>query len=135
MKDENLIFLLSTERGGSNLITKMLDAHSEINGPTTKHLLNPLLRNYHRYTPFTDESWGDLVDDLLNLYNVDFSKWRFDPKKEKLLDEVPFSDVSQLAMWFFKNERLNNGKFSSGNKLKVTPSEFELLLKYKKIHA
>ncbi len=67
-------FLMCSERSGSNLITRMLDAHSGICGPATKHLINPVARNAFRYEPLERPGhWQALLDDIHHLLDADFS--------------------------------------------------------------
>ncbi len=104
-------FLLCSERSGSNLITKMLNAHSQICGPSTKHLMNPVYRNLFRYTPLNDDkNWEQLIKDLLNLYNVEFSVWKSEFSLDELKKEIPKGDYVTLINYFFDKETSINGK-------------------------
>ncbi len=99
------IFLLCSERSGSNFITKLFNAHSQICGPSTKHLMNPYFRNLFRYGDLKkDENWKVLVDDLLNLYNVDFSIWKSHISEQELLENVEVGNTKGLINYFFDKE-------------------------------
>ena len=99
------IFLFCTERSGSNLLTKLMNAHSEICGPSTKHLLNPTFRNLHRYEPLNEKkNWNEFLDDLLNLYNVDFSSWNSSLTKNELLRSIDSGSVAELFHYIFDKE-------------------------------
>ena len=105
------IFLFCTERSGSNLITKLMNAHSEVCGPSTKHILNPTFRNLHRYAPLQEkENWNALLDDVLNLFNVDFSKWQVTFSKDELIKEIKPGDVGSLFHYIFDKETKRNSK-------------------------
>ena len=68
---------MCSERSGSNLITKVLNGHKNICGPSTKHILNPVARNPFRYGDLSQsENWQQLVEDIHNLLTIDFSIWR-----------------------------------------------------------
>ncbi len=104
-------FLLCSERSGSNLITKLLNAHSNICGPSTKHLMNPVFRNLYRYSPLEiSENWKCLVKDVLNLYNVEFSIWKSSFDLEELLSNVDKGDYIGLVNYFFDKEAIANTK-------------------------
>ena len=111
LKDDDLTFLLCSERSGSNLITKLLNNHSQICGPSTKHLINPVIRNAFRYQPYDqNNNWSNLIDDILNLYNVNFSVWKSDFTKQELIKEVNHGDLDQLILYFFSKETNANLK-------------------------
>lgn len=104
------IFLLSSERGGSNLISKIFNAHNDIAAPTTKHLLNPIFRNAFRYEPIED-NWETLVEDFLTLYKVPFAYWRTEVSKSELMDNVPAGSIKGLVSYVYEKEikELNKG--------------------------
>ena len=105
------IFLFCTERSGSNLITKLMNAHSEICGPSTKHILNPTFRNLHRYEPLEElENWNAFIEDLINLFNVDFSKWQMSFSKNELIEQVEIGDVNALFHYIFDKETKGQSK-------------------------
>lgn len=107
----NTIFLLCSERSGSNFITKLMNRHSRICGPSPKHLINPVARNYFRYQPLgLRENWEILVNDILNLFNVKFSIWKASYTREELLNEVKYGDLSGLLSYFFRKETECNQK-------------------------
>ena len=105
------IFLFCTERSGSNLITKLMNAHTQICGPSTKHILNPTFRNLHRYTPIDDiNNWYSFIDDLLNLFYVDFSSWHVTFTKKELIEKVKPGNVSELFHYIFDKESKAHSK-------------------------
>ena len=105
------VFLFCSERSGSNLITKLVNAHSSICGPSTKHLLNASLRNLHRYQEINeDENWKDFVTHLMDLFHVDFSIWKSDVDSNELFDQVKQGDIQELFNYIFDKETQINGK-------------------------
>ena len=105
------IFLFCTERSGSNLITKLMNAHSEICGPSTKHILNPTFRNLYRYEPLDEaENWSAFIEDLLNLFNVDFSKWEVSFSKNELIEQIETGDINALFHYIFDKETKGQSK-------------------------
>lgn len=111
MDINNNIFLLCSERSGSNFITKLMNNHSKVCGPSTKHIINPTARNYFRYQPLTNtENWESLIDDILNLFNVKFSIWTTEFSKQELLDSIDCGDLGGLLNYFFSKETDYNGK-------------------------
>ena len=107
----SIYFLLASERSGSNFITKLLNGHSNICGPSTKHIINPVARNLFRYEPLTRKpNWDELLRDMHNLMQVKFSFW----KKTFSLDELSLlsqpGDVPTLIKNIFYEEARANGK-------------------------
>lgn len=106
-------FLISSERSGSNLITKILNSHSEICGPSPKHLINPTLRNFFRYNPLENKKNRDeFIQDLSNLINVDFGLWRSKvtiTELEQILDD---SNIFELLRKIYWKEAVANKKSS-----------------------
>jgi hypothetical protein len=104
-------FLMCSERCGSNLITKMLDAHSAICGPATKHLINPVARNAFRYEPLTDAAhWAALLDDIHGLLSADFSHWRRSFTRAELDTLAAPGELAALIARIFDAEAQAHGK-------------------------
>jgi hypothetical protein len=98
-------FLICSERSGSNLITRMLDAHSQICGPATKHLINPVARNAFRYEPLErPANWQALLDDIHALLNAEFSHWRQGFSLDDLRRLAEPGDVAGLIRKIFAAE-------------------------------
>lgn len=107
----NFSFLMCSERCGSNLITRMLDAHSQICGPAPKHLINPLARNLFRYEPLADASnWQALLSDVQALLAADFSHWRSAFSVDDLAALAPAGDAATLIRGIYGREAQAHGK-------------------------
>lgn len=104
-------FLMCSERCGSNLITKMLDAHPLICGPATKHLVNPVARNVFRYEPLEQPAnWRALLQDIHALLNADFSRWRRSYTLAELASMADPGDLPTLLRRIYADEARANGK-------------------------
>lgn len=104
-------FLICSERSGGNLITKIMDSHSNICGPSPKHIFNPVLRNLFRYSPLTNEdNWKELVKDIHRLLNVDFSNWKKNFLFDELINLSKTGDINNLLRDIFYTESEENGK-------------------------
>ncbi len=61
-----VVFLVCSERSGSNLLRAMLDAHPQIHAPMPVHLGGTLAKRLHRYGDLQrDEAWAALVGDAI----------------------------------------------------------------------
>lgn len=67
-------FLMCSERSGSNLISRMFDAHPRVCAPTPAHLVRVLGENRHRYD--TDGAWPRLLEDAADLLRTTVGPWR-----------------------------------------------------------
>ena len=106
-----LIFLMCSERSGSNFITKLVNGHSQIVGPSVKHLFNPVLRNYFRYGDLNcEDNWNELLEDILNLFQADFSIWKLELSLKKLSGFAAPGDISTLLKSIFEAEAELNDK-------------------------
>ena len=102
---------MCSERSGSNFITKVMNGHSNIVGPSIKHIVNPVARNIFRYGDLKVESnWNELIEDIYRLVSVDFSIWKSDLSKEKLFKLAPIGDVQALIRNIFMEEARIHGK-------------------------
>lgn len=104
-KNEKIIFLMSSERSGSNLITKIMNSHNLISGPNTKHLFNTILRNIFRYGDINHEiNWKKVVQDSVNLVNSEFSFWKSKFSTEEVLAKVKKGNIAELLIYFYRIE-------------------------------
>lgn len=106
-----MYFLLSSERSGSNFITKLMNGHSNICGPSTKHIINPVVRNLFRYEDIKiKKNWEQLVNDIFNLINIEFSIWEHKFTINELLSFAKEGDIKSLISNIFYAEAKANGK-------------------------
>ena len=107
----SMFFLMCSERSGSNFITKLLNGHNNICGPSTKHIINPVARNLFRYGDITQQSnWNALLIDIHRLINVDFSIWNKRFTLHDLEKLAPLGDITSLIKNIFMEEAKANGK-------------------------
>ncbi|MCU7938652.1 MAG: sulfotransferase [gamma proteobacterium symbiont of Bathyaustriella thionipta] len=107
----SMFFLMCSERSGSNFITKLMNGHSNIVGPSIKHIVNPVARNIFRYGDLKNKkNWIELIEDIYRLVSVDFSVWKSDLSKENLLNLAPVGDVQAFIRNIFMEEGKAHGK-------------------------
>jgi hypothetical protein len=106
-----MVFLMCSERSGSNLITKILNGHNKICGPSTKHIFNPVIRNLFRYEPLSEpKNWLDLLTDISDLMSVDFSIWNKTFGLEDLVNMAERGDIATLLRNIYLEEAEENKK-------------------------
>ncbi|NNE22463.1 MAG: hypothetical protein HKN11_07610 [Rhizobiales bacterium] len=88
MSDQKLIepiILMCSERSGSNLITRMFDAHPEVAAPGTSHIMYVLSENAWKY----GANHSTLQRDLPDIFRAKISSW--------LIDEMPPDQLRALS--------------------------------------
>ena len=104
-------FLLCSERSGSNLITQMLDSHSEVCGPFPSHLMLRVGRHAYRYGDLTDDArWSLLLQDVVDYLNAMHSKWKVLPTLEELHTGVSKRSFGALHQFIYEHEAKAWGK-------------------------
>ena len=69
-------FLLCSERSGSNLITKLMDAHPEVCGPSPTHLFRTFAPNLWRYGSVPEDAgWEALCRDVADYLVSQLGVW------------------------------------------------------------
>ncbi len=111
------IFLLGTERSGSNLLRLLLDAHPRIAVPHPPHVV--------RYFSPLEAGYGDLadarnfralVDDILRLVRVHIHPWNLPLDAERLVREAAPRSVFGVYCALQEQYRASTGKARWGCK-------------------
>jgi len=93
-------FLMCSERSGSNLITKILNAHPEVCGPFPSHIIRTVLLNYHRYGDLgNDRHWEALIEDVAYFLRNMFAVWKTCPTEAQLrtASHRTFAELVRIA--------------------------------------
>lgn len=80
------LFIMSSERSGSNLLRMMLGAHSRLAAPPPPHMWRHLTKALPRYAPLTNEkNFRGLVEDAVMMTQRSYAhlnwKYEFDPSQ------------------------------------------------------
>ena len=104
-------FLICSERSGSNLMTKILDAHPDICGPFPRHAFNYLARNYYKYGDISvKENWEALVQDVVRFMNSGFSVWKTEVTAEMIFQNVKTHALAEILRYYYESEAVANNK-------------------------
>ena len=113
MRPGNMLFtfLISSERSGSNLITRLLDGHSKIAGPSPTHLFRRLIEHYPRYgTLQHQENWDALITDTVALFETKLGHWNIQLRSEALTRHVDPRSLQALLHHIYEKEAIASGK-------------------------
>ena len=99
------MFLLCSERSGSNLITRMLGGHPVVCSPSPTHLIRILCENRPRYGDLRiDGNWHTLLDDAVALFVTKLGAWYTELDFDQLVSEVPERSIVGLLRYIFSRE-------------------------------
>jgi hypothetical protein len=124
----NPVFIVGTERSGSNLLRLMLDAHSQIAIPHPPHILAyfaKLETLYARASPH--DAFPKLVDDVLRHVAGHIHPWPVLPDRQELLS-IPSRDVIGLFLNIYDQYLRATGKPCWGCKSTFVIHHVEALL-------
>ena len=109
MKPMRYIFLMCSERSGSNLIARMMGSHPDCCAPPPAHLLRLLVRNRAGYGDLDlAANWRRLVDDLIDLLATSLVEWQYRPDRDRLLGgALPRSLAALLRDTYEQEARLH----------------------------
>ena len=109
-KIKSPVFLLCSERSGSNLIREILGAHSEIASPMPIHLLGQIGNSLYRYGDLTyDKNWKMLVKHIVLLIKYQIGKLDVSISEEELLKNVKSRSFKSIFEYIYlKTINANN---------------------------
>jgi hypothetical protein len=104
-------FLICSERSGSNLITKILDAHPRICGPFPSHMIRTLALNINNYGDLgVDRNWRALLEDTAGLLEHGIAKWSTSFSPQQLERELRTRTLGALIRFVYESEASAHGK-------------------------
>lgn len=104
-------FLFCSERSGSNLVTKMMDAHPEICGPFPTQLMGFFIPNLYRYGDLSsNKNWQILVEDIVLYLNSMHSVWVSEFNTDKILNNVKERSFQAIHTYLYEQEAEVQGK-------------------------
>lgn len=105
------IFIIGTERSGSNLLRLMLNEHPSISIPHPPHILKemaPLERLYGDLN--ADQNFRRLVHDTVRLVELHFSPWDVPVDRDAVFREAPGRDIYGIKAAIYDQYRRAKGK-------------------------
>jgi hypothetical protein len=107
------ILIMSSERSGSNLVRRILAAHSAVAAPPPPHLWRVLAPVLPYYGPLSQErSWRELLADALALTQVENShlRWKHALTEAEVLAQLTTKNLSGIAGALYSAYAAREGK-------------------------
>jgi len=104
-------FLVCSERSGSNLITKIMDAHPNVCGPFPSHILSYFAPNLYRYGDLSqDENWRCLLEDVVFFLEKGQSLWLSKISVDQLIGQTTRRSLAEIYRVVYEREAEANEK-------------------------
>jgi len=93
------------------MMTRLMDGHSEVTGPSPSHLFRTLTENCSRYGDLeNDENWKNLLDDTVALLNTNLGDWKTGFTVDQLEETVKERTLGELLSTVYRAETKAQGK-------------------------
>jgi hypothetical protein len=111
MANSSPIFIIGTERSGSNLLRLILDRHPAIAIPHPPHILKEMMPLEPLYGDLSDDRrFRRLVDDTVRLVELHFFPWDAALDRDKVFAEAAGRDVYGVKAAIYDQYRRAKGK-------------------------
>ena len=111
------IFIIGTERSGSNLLRLILNAHSRIAIPHPPHIMRYLAHLQEHYGDLSDDrNMRQLVADILTLIDAHIFPWEYNLDADALVAAAPQRSSFGAVAAIYEHVREADGKARWGNK-------------------
>ena len=111
------IFIIGTERSGSNLLRLMLNAHSRIAIPHPPHVMRDMAPFAKAYGDLSDDGRFELMaKDMARLVNSHFAPWPFNVNARELMENAPVRSLYGLYVALYEKYANEEGKARWGCK-------------------
>jgi hypothetical protein len=111
------VFIIGTERSGSNMLRLMLDAHSRVFMPHPPHVMHYFAHLEPHYGDLAREvPFRRLVRDVLRLVHRHIHPWEHVPSEEEVIASSPSRDLLGVKVGLYEAARRRSGKARWGSK-------------------
>ena len=105
MSKTNYFFLLGSERSGTNFITKVLDNHPNICGPSPTHLIRTFSKNLRNYGNLNiDKNWKTFLTDISDFLKYQLGEWQTKVSFEELLKNIHDRNLNSVIRFVYEKE-------------------------------
>jgi hypothetical protein len=127
------IFIVGTERSGSNLLRAILNAHENICIPHPPHIMNELAHLVPRYGDLSnDERFRKLIDHAVSVVELHFAPWDIEVSRERVFREAVDRNLYCIKRAIYEQYAQSKGKPRWGCKSTFMIHHTEVVRKYHK---
>ncbi len=107
---KNFVFLISTERSGSNFIVSLMNGHPRISGPPPSHLFRLFAGNVSNYGELTRQAnWETLVDDCIAAFNAKLGQWSTTSSRDEIIRSADTRTAAEVLRLIYEKEAVFDG--------------------------
>jgi hypothetical protein len=126
---ENPIFIIGTERSGSNLLRLILNSHSNITIPHPPHLMRDFQHLEMLYGDLNNEAnFNNLLNDCIRFVNAHFAPWPYSVKKEDLQNFIEIKSLYGIYVALYEQFLKSKNKKRWGCKSTFMWQEIEKIV-------
>lgn len=104
MMNKNFIFLICSERSGSNFITKIVDSHPHCSGPSPVHLIRYFAPIEWRFGDLKlDHNWQFFISEIEKFFKLKISNWNTEIEVNELTKIEP-RNLAKIVEYLYKKE-------------------------------
>jgi len=104
------IYLLGSERSGSNLLRTLLGNHSQIAAPIAPHLCLTFRRHFKNYLPVSDKAnTHELLSDINSVVNHPFHDWKIELMKTGV-EDLKMESFINFLHYTYSSYSIEKGK-------------------------
>lgn len=106
------VFLICSERSGSNLITQLINRHSRCMGKSPTHLYRLFLSKLNDFgNLMIDENWIRLITEIVKGFNLKIGQdWSIDITRDEILKNVEFRNPVGVLDYIYEKEAMYHNK-------------------------
>lgn len=125
------IFIIGTERSGTNLLRVILDSHSNISIPHPPHIV----KNFFRLEPLydnlrKDDNFRRLIHDVVKMVELHPYPWEIKINENRIFDNVNNRDLINVFFQIYTQYLTDSGKKRWGCKSTFMINHVALIRKY-----
>lgn len=106
----DIIFLMSIERCGSNLITRIMGSHEQVCGIANSNLITTIALNLYKYYDLKGPNWNRLIQDIFHILSKKHTYWSKNYTIQELHDLAGEADLRTLLQKIHTGETTFNQK-------------------------
>lgn len=105
------IFIIASERSGTNLLRTLLGKHHTIEAPVAPHLLNAFYPYLRYYGNLEDgKKCSKLINDAISLVNHPYHNWKLNINKKKIFEKYNPSSLVTVLNALYQEKAESVGK-------------------------